>query len=93
MEHNYELELYRVYIQDDEFDDFELTLTYFTTMSYLQELIFVLIRGAIQKFVDKCREINNNRWIRLKIYEYKYHYERYSKFHSKIQTNDLITCN
>ena len=26
------------------------------------------IRGAIQKFVDKCIEINNNHWIRLKIY-------------------------
>ena len=29
------------------------------------------IRGAIQKFVDKCKEININHWIPLKIYEYK----------------------
>ena len=26
------------------------------------------LRGAIQKLVDKCKEINNNHWIRLKIY-------------------------
>ena len=29
------------------------------------------IRGAIQKFVDKCKKINKNHWIHLKIYEYK----------------------
>ena len=28
------------------------------------------IRGAIQKFVDKRKEINTNGWIHLKIYKY-----------------------
>ena len=36
------------------------------------DLITMDVRGAIQKFVDKCKEINNNHWIRLKIYEYKF---------------------
>ena len=40
MEHN-ELKLYTVYINDDP----ELTLTYFTTMSNLAKLVFVLIVG------------------------------------------------
>ena len=40
MEH-YELKLYKVYINDDP----ELTLTYFTTMSNLVKVVFVLIVG------------------------------------------------
>ena len=39
-EHN-ELNLYTVYINDDP----ELTLIYFTTMSNLEKLVFVLIVG------------------------------------------------
>ena len=38
----YVLKLYKVYINDD----FELTLTYFTTMSNLAKLVFVLIVGS-----------------------------------------------
>ena len=38
---HYELKLYKVYINDDP----ELTLTYFTTMSNLAKLVFVLIVG------------------------------------------------
>ena len=41
MEH-YELKLYTVYINDD----FELTLAYFTTMSNLAKLVFVLMLGT-----------------------------------------------
>ena len=40
MEH-YVLKLHKVYINDDP----ELTLTYFTTMSNLAKLVFVLIVG------------------------------------------------
>ena len=41
MVEHYELKLYTVYINDDP----ELTLTYFTTMSNLAKLVFVLIIG------------------------------------------------
>ena len=37
----YVLKLYKVYINDDP----ELTLTYFTTMTNLSKLVFVLIVG------------------------------------------------
>ena len=40
---HYELNRYTVYINDDP----ELTLTYFTTMSNLAQLVFVLIVGPV----------------------------------------------
>ena len=39
-------------------------------LEYRFRILLCNIRGAIQKFVDKCKEIKNNHWIRLKIYEY-----------------------
>ena len=55
------------------------------------------IRGAIQKFVDKRKEINTNGWIHLKIYKYIYWhlFERYSNFIEKYQlmsTLQAINC-
>ena len=38
---HYELKLYTVYVNDDP----ELTLTYFTAISNLEKLVFVLIVG------------------------------------------------
>ena len=77
-----------------EFSTLYTTLPH-TLIKEKLDLIERTYRGAIQKFVDKCKEINSNPLIRLKIYEHKssYHYERYSKFHSKIQTYNLIICN
>ena len=43
MEH-YVLKLYKVYMNGDP----ELTMTYFTTMSNLAKLDFVLIRGLVK---------------------------------------------
>ena len=52
----------------DSYDDECITVP----LEDILPTVMLDLRGAIQKFVDKCKEINNNHWIRLKIYEYKF---------------------
>ena len=42
------------------------------TLGYFVKKMQMEYEGLFQKFMDKCKEINNNHWIRLKINVYTY---------------------
>ena len=46
-----------------------LTFGFSAKINKIQIIKKMNFRGAIQKFMDKCKEINTNQWVRLKIYE------------------------